>query len=79
MVRLRFTAACSNFIRIIAGIRAHKNKPDDIEDGQEDHLLDCCRYFVMSRPRPRMSEKEKEAMEEARRRRIMPRSKTTGY
>jgi len=79
MVRLRFTAACSNFIRIIPGIRAHKNKPDDIEDGQEDHLLDCCRYFVMSRPRPRMSEKEKEAMEEARRRRIMPRSKITGY
>jgi hypothetical protein len=79
LAKLRFTASCGNFIRIISGIREHLHKPDDIADGQEDHLLDCCRYFVMSRPRPKLSDDEKKQIANARQRRINPRSRVTGY
>jgi len=79
LAKLRFTASCGNFIRLISGLREHPNKPDDIDSGQEDHLVDVARYFVMSRPKPKLSDKQKKRIAEARRRRINPRSSVTGY
>ena len=79
LAKLRFTASCSNTIRLIPGMKENENKPDDLDSGQEDHLFDCDRYFVMSRPRPKRSKKQKDYSHRERRRRTKPRSKVTGY
>ncbi|MFP4661950.1 MAG: hypothetical protein ACLFPF_07165 [Halanaerobiales bacterium] len=79
LAKLRFTASCSNFIRIVSGIVVHPNKPDDIDNGQEDHVLDEVRYFCMSRPKPKLSREQRENNRKERQKRINPRSSVTGY
>lgn len=79
LAKLRFTTACPNTIRLFPGLKADEHKPDDLAPGQEDHLADCCRYFAMSRPRAKRSEKEEKNIRERRRRLIKPRSSVTGY
>lgn len=54
---LRYTDACKHTKRVMPAIQSDKHKPDDINtDHPDDHLLDCDRYFVMSRPIPRPDE-----------------------
>lgn len=79
LCKLRFTQSCSNTIRIFPGLKVHPQKPDDLDNGQEDHLHDMIRYYCMSRPRPKMNSKTKEKVRETRKRRIKPRSSSTGY
>ena len=79
LAKLRFTQSCSNTIRIFPGLKVHPQKPDDLDNGQEDHLHDQIRYFCMSRPRPKMNKKTREKVQEVRKRRIIPRSSATGY
>lgn len=50
--RLIHTQACKNSLRVYPSIPADKHRPDDVDTTAEDHLLDCDRYFVMSRPSP---------------------------
>jgi hypothetical protein len=79
LAKLRFTENCGNFIRIMPGLKFNPNKPEDLEGGQEDHLIDCVRYFLMSRPKAGLTKQQKEEMEEKRRKLIKPRSNVTGY
>jgi hypothetical protein len=79
LVKLRYTASCSNHIRLVSGMKVNPNKPDDLDGRQEDHLFDVDRYFVMSRPRPKVSAKQRERSRKRRQRRIKPRSGVTGY
>ena len=79
LAKLRFTQSCSNTIRIFPGLRVHKQKPDDLDNGQEDHLFDLIRYFCQSRPKPKMNKKTRKRIEEDRKRRTTPRSSATGY
>jgi hypothetical protein len=79
LAKLRFTASCSNFIRLIPGMKENENKPDDLDSGQEDHLFDQARYFVMSRPKAKRSRKERERSRRKRRQKTKPRSSATGY
>jgi hypothetical protein len=79
LVKLRFTKSCSNFIRLIPGMKENENKPDDLASGLEDHVFDATRYFVMSRPRAKRSEADKKRSRRERRRRTKPRSSVTGY
>ena len=77
--RLRFTANCSNTIRCFPGLEEHEHKPADLAPGQEDHLADVCRYFVMSRPNPKTSKNRKEKIKKRRERINKSRNKKTGY
>lgn len=79
LARLRYTAACSNTIRLFPGIKVNPNKPEDIDGGQEDHLFDCDRYFVMSRPKIITSDVNRRRGQERRKKLIRPRSRVTGY
>lgn len=79
LCKLRFTESCSNTIRIFPGLKANENKPDDLESGQEDHIFDCHRYFVMSRPKAPISKYEKDRRKNKRRKQTKPRSNVVGY
>ncbi len=79
LAKLRFTAACSNTIRLYPGLKANENKPEDLDGGQEDHVCDCDRYFCMSRPKPKRSAKQRKRSRRKRREKIKPRSSATGY
>jgi hypothetical protein len=79
LAKLRFTKACSNTIRLVTSIKENENNPEKIAPHQEDHPFDCDRYFAMSRPRPRKSEKEKRRSTRRRERLMKPRSSVTGY
>lgn len=68
--RLLHTRACVNSLRVYPSVPADKHRPDDVDTKAEDHLLDCDRYFVMSRPAPPVDEQE-------RRQRIRRRYKAT--
>ena len=49
---------CKSFIRTIPLMMYDEHKPEDIDSDLEDHNLDSCRYFLMSRPiKPRMAVK----------------------
>ena len=39
LCKLRFTQSCSNTIRIFPGLKVHPQKPDDLDNGQEDHCF----------------------------------------
>lgn len=79
LAKLRFTESCSNGIRLVTGMKVNPNKPDDLDSGQEDHIFDTWRYFVMSRPQPKKSAKEKQENAHKRGKMIRPRSRKTGY
>lgn len=79
LAKLRFTESCSNFIRLVPGIKVHPQKPDDIDNGQEDHIFDETRYFIQSRPRANVSVSEKRKMNRKRKEKTKPRSSVTGY
>lgn len=79
LARLRYTESCSNTIRLFPGMKSDENKPDDLAGGQEDHVFDCDRYFVMSRPRPNRPPKDKRRQREERKRKIKPKNKAAGY
>lgn len=77
---LRFTPACANTIRTYPAIKQSKTDPEDVAPGSEDHPQDVDRYFVMSRPRPGVDEKEIRARARRRQRYVEPVvSETTGY
>jgi PBSX family phage terminase large subunit len=45
---------CKDFIRTVPLLQYDKNKPEDVDTDNEDHIGDETRYFCMSRPvRPR--------------------------
>ena len=49
---------CKSFIRTIPLMMYDEHKPEDIDSDLEDHNLDSCRYFLMSRPiKPRIAVK----------------------
>jgi hypothetical protein len=49
---------CRSFIRTIPLMMYDEHKPEDIDSSLEDHNLDSCRYFLMSRPiKPRIPKK----------------------
>ena len=49
---------CKSFIRTIPLMMYDEHKPEDIDTDLEDHNLDSCRYFLMSRPiKPRIPKK----------------------
>lgn len=79
LAKLRYTEACSNTIRIFPSLKNNDNKPDDLASGQEDHLHDCDRYMVMSRPRAPVSDYEKQKRKHERSKQIKPRSSVVGY
>ncbi|MFW5981382.1 MAG: terminase large subunit domain-containing protein [bacterium] len=79
LAKLRFTQSCSNTIRIFPGLKVHPQKPDDLDNGQEDHLHDMIRYYCQSRPKPNINQKTRKEIEKARKRRIKPISSSTGY
>jgi len=51
---LRFTPSCMNTIRTYPACEQSKTNPDDISRSSEHHPQDCDRYFVMSRPEPKI-------------------------
>lgn len=75
MARLRFTRACPNTIRVYPAATQDENDPEEV-DFDEDHPLDCDRYFVMSGPRPAREEKNVHRPHSAA---IKPLSPITGY
>ena len=79
LAKLRYTESCSNTIRIFPGLKGDESTPDDLASGQEDHLFDVDRYFVMSRPKAPLTEREKKERKQKRKRRIKTRSKAAGY
>ena len=60
LAKLRYTDSCSNTKRLFPAMKSNKNMPDDLAGGQEDHVFDCDRYFVMSRPKPKQSKKSRQ-------------------
>jgi phage terminase large subunit len=52
-------STCKNLIRTIPIQQFHKHKLEDISDDSDDHAVESCRYFFMSRPR-KSKEKAKE-------------------
>lgn len=47
---------CKGFIRTITTLMYDEHKPEDLDTDGEDHVMDACRYFCMSRPiKPRMA------------------------
>ena len=79
LARLRFTESCSNFIRVIPGLQVNPNKPDDLAHGQEDHMLDQCRYMAVYQPNSMIPAKQRRAMKNKREKAIQPVSRVTGY
>jgi hypothetical protein len=79
LAKLRYTESCSNTLRLFPGMKSDENTPDDLAPGQEDHVFDTDRYFVQSRPRPRVSKKNRVKQKANRKRKKKPRSKVTGY
>lgn len=79
MAQLRYTEACGNTIRLFPGMKADETKPEDLASGQEDHVFDCDRYMVMSRPKSPTPKAERERQNKKRREQIKPRSKSVGY
>lgn len=78
--RLRFTQACRHSIRAYATVPCDEHRPDDVAEHPDDHLLDCDRYFVMSRPHPPLTPEERRKRERRRERMIEPVvSEITGY
>lgn len=52
---------CKSFIRTIPLMMYDEHKPEDVDSSLEDHNLDSCRYFLMSRPiAPRVAKKPDE-------------------
>jgi len=78
--RLLHTRACRNSIRVYPAVPVDKHRPDDVDTDSEDHLLDCDRYFVMSRPLPPVDEQEQRRRQRERERLLRPVvSSITGY
>ncbi len=77
--RLVHTAACVNSIRLYPAAPVDKSNPDDLDTDFEDHLLDCDRYFVMSRPQPPKDEEELRRRWRERERLLRPLHELTAY
>lgn len=78
--RLLFTKACLNTRRTMPSLVVDKSRPEDVDTDGEDHISDCLRYFVMSRPTPALSIEEKRKRAKKREKRLNPVvSKITGY
>lgn len=41
--------SCQNFCRVITEMVHDPNHPEDLDKRSEAHLMDCCRYFAVSR------------------------------
>jgi len=79
LAKLRYTDSCSNTKRLFPSMKSNETKPDDLASGQEDHVFDCDRYMVMSRPKPGADRKSKQRQKQERKRKTKPRSRATGY
>lgn len=80
LAKLRFTKSMSNTIRLFPSMKEKENDPEDMKKkGMEDHLFDVIRYFVMSRPRPKKSEEQRNKLRKRRKQKTKPRSSVTGY
>ena len=47
-----FFNTCKNIIRTLPQLRYDPVQPEDVDTGQEDHLYDALKYFLMSNPIP---------------------------
>ena len=47
-----FFNTCKNIIRTLPQLRYDPVRPEDVDTGQEDHLYDALKYFLMSNPIP---------------------------
>ena len=45
-----FFNTCKNIIRTLPQLRYDPVRPEDVDTGQEDHLYDALKYFLMSNP-----------------------------
>lgn len=58
--QLKIFRTCRHLIRTLPMATYDKNKPEDVDTTQEDHLIDGLRYLLMSRIfRPQMESKKK--------------------
>ena len=82
LAKLRVTPNCPNIIRTIPGLQYNEHKPEDLDNGQEDHLVDALRYLVMTfsnNDRIHVPKMEKRRREKKRKKMIEPISKEVGY